>query len=136
MTTFYYGGGDCNIEGNVGSLIINYRGNIIIDSKLPDNYTITLEKGQLIIDPISEAQSLNELFKYAGEFRVNSVSAKDVSGEKTYPTLTRVMDYAELIYSKAEDLTVKSEDLKVTYKQGRTFTKTRILPKRIKGGKA
>ena len=136
MAILFYGGGDCSIEGNVGSLIINYRGNILIHNRLPNSYNLTIEKGQLIIEPISEAQSLNELFKYKGEFRVNSVSAKDISGEKIYPTITRAMDYAELIYSKAEDLTVKSEDLKVTYKQGRTFTKTRILPKGIKGGRA
>ena len=39
------------------------------------------------------------------------------------------MDYSELLNSKSEHLTVKSEDLKVTYKQGRTFKKTRVLPK-------
>ena len=136
MAILFYGGGDCSIEGNVGSLIINYRGNILIHNRLPNSYNLTLEKRQLIIEPTAEAQSLNELFKYKGEFRVNSVSAKDVSGEIIYPTITRVMDYAELIYSKAEDLTVKSEDLKVTYMHERTFTETRILPKSIKKGRA
>ena len=39
------------------------------------------------------------------------------------------MDYTELLDTNAEDLTVKSEDLNVTYKQGRTFDKTVVLPK-------
>ena len=42
MATLYYGGGDCTVEGNVSSLVIRYRGNIVIDSKLPDGYTIEL----------------------------------------------------------------------------------------------
>ena len=45
------------------------------------------------------------------------------------------MDYSELLNTNAEDLTVKSEDLKVTYMQGRRFRKTAILPKSLKGGK-
>ena len=136
MAILYYGKGDCTVEGNVGSLIINYRGNIVIKDKLPNNYTITLEAGKLIIDSSAKLQSLNELFKYAGEFKISSATGKDIEGEKIYLTIKRVMDYSELLNTKAEDLTVKSEDLKVTYKHGRTFRRTRILPKKLKGGKA
>ena len=136
MATLYYGGGDCTVEGNVGSLIIGYRGAIVVKDKLPNNYTITLEVGKLIIDSSAKLQSLNELFKYAGEFKISSATGKDIEGEKIYLTIKRVMDYSELLNTKAEELTVKSEDLKVTYLHRRTFRRTRILPKKLKGGKA
>ena len=132
MATLYYGGGDCTVEGNVGSLIIGYRGAIVVKDKLPNNYTITLEVGKLIIDSSAKLQSLNELFKYAGEFKISSATGKDIEGEKIYLTIKRVMDYSELLNTKAEELTVKSEDLKVTYLHRRTFRKTTILPKGVK----
>ena len=45
MADFYYGGGDCSIQGNISSLTINYQGAITIISKLPDSYVINLEAG-------------------------------------------------------------------------------------------
>ena len=135
MATLYYGGGDCTVEGNISSLIIYYRGAIVIDSKLPDGYTIELETGKLIINPSERVHNLNDLFEYLGEFRVLSVTANNLEGEKESISIKRVMDYSELLNTNAEDLTVKSEDLKVTYMQGRRFRKTAILPKSLKGGK-
>ena len=129
MNKLYYGGGDCTIEGNVSSLTINYRGAIMIVSKLPDNYTINLESGKLIIEALSNPQNLNDLFLYLGYFKVLSATATNLEGDKEYVSIVKVMDYSELLNSKSEDLTVKSEDLKVTYEQGRTFKKTRVLPK-------
>ena len=134
MATLYYGGGDCTVEGNVGSLVIYYRGNIVIESKLPDNYTIELEAGKLLINSSSTRQNLNELFKYMGEFRILSVVANNLEGDKKPVTIKRVMDYTELLDSNSEDLTVKSEDLKVTYLQGKRFRKTMLLPKSRKRG--
>ena len=135
MAIFYYGGGDCTVEGNVGSLKIYYRGNIVIENKLPNDYTIEIGKGNLIINTSSRIQNLNELFNYLGEFRVLSVTATNVDGDRESVSIKRVMDYSELLDTKAEDLTVKSENLKVTYLQGRTFRKTTLLPKSLKGGK-
>ena len=135
MATLYYGGGDCTVEGNISSLIIYYRGAIVIDSKLPDGYTIELETGKLIINPSERVHNLNDLFEYLGEFRVLSVAANNLEGEKESISIKRVMDYSELLNTNAEDLTTKSEDLKVTYIQGRKFRKTAILSKSLKGGK-
>ena len=135
MATLYYGGGDCTVEGNVRSLIINYRGNIVIENKLPDGYTIELEKGKLIINPSTRVHNLNELFEYIGEFRVLSVTANNLEGDSEPISIKRVMDYSELLNTNAEDLTTKSEDLKVTYIQGRKFRKTLILSNGLKGGK-
>ena len=135
MATLYYGGGDCTVEGNISSLIIYYRGAIVIDSKLPDGYTIELETGKLIINPSERVHNLNDLFEYLGEFRVLSVTANNLEGEKESISIKRVMDYSELLNTNAEDLTTKSEDLKVTYIQGRKFRKTSILSKSLKGGR-
>ena len=134
MATLYYGGGDCTVEGNVSSLVIRYRGNIVIDSKLPDGYTIELEAGKLNINSSVRLHNLNELFTYLGEFRVLSVTANNLEGESEPISIKRVMDYSELLNTNSEDLTVKSEDLKVTYMHGRRFRKTTILPKSLKGG--
>ena len=111
MATLYYGGGDCTVEGNISSLIIYYRGAIVIDSKLPDGYTIELETGKLIINPSERVHNLNDLFEYLGEFRVLSVTANNLEGEKESISIKRVMDYSELLNSNAEDLTTKSVDL-------------------------
>ena len=131
MAILYYGGGDCTVEGNVSSLNIYYRGNILIDSKLPNGYEIKLKSGKLNINTSGRTHNLNELFTYIGEFRIMSVTANNLEGDKEPVSIKRVMDYSELLNTNAEDLTVKSEDLKVTYMQGRKFRKTRV-----KGGKA
>ena len=135
MATLYYGGGDCTVEGNVSSLVIYYRGHILIDSKLPDGYTIELEEGKLIINPSERIHNLNDLFEYAGEFRIKYATAKNLEGDKEPISIKRVMDYSELLNTNAEDLTTKSEDLKVTHIQGRKFRKTLILSNGLKGGK-
>ena len=135
MAKLYYGDGDCTVEGNISSLVIYYRGNIVIESKLPDGYMMELETGKLIISPSSKPQNLNELFRYLGEFRVSAITANNLEGENEPISVKRVMDYSELLNTRSEDLTTKSEDLKVTYLQGRTFAKTTLLPKGIKAGR-
>ena len=132
MTTLYYGSGDCTIEGNVSSLVIYYRGAIVIYSKLPNGYTIELEEGKLIISSSSRVHNLNDLFEYVGEFRVLSVTGNNLEGDREPVLIKRVMNYSELLDSKSEDLTVKSEDLKATYLHGRKFKKTAIIPKSLK----
>ena len=135
MNTLFYGGGDCTVEGNVSSIVISYRGAIVLYSKLPDGYSIGLEKGKLNINPSERVHRLNELFEYLGEFRVISVTGNNLEGGREPILIKRVMDYSELLNTKAEDLTVKSEKLKVTYIQGRKFRNTSIIPKSIRGGK-
>ena len=132
----YYGSGDCTIQGNVSSLIISYRGAIVIYSKLPNGYTIELEKGILTISSSSGTSKLNDLFEYVGEFRILSVTGNNSEGDREPVLIKRVMDYSELLNSKSEDLTVKSEDLKATYLHGRRFRKTAIISRSLKGGKA
>ena len=127
MATLYYGGGDCTVEGNISSLIIYYRGAIVIYSKLPNGYTIELKEGKLIISSSSETSRLNDLFEYVGEFRVLSVTGNNLEGERESISIKKVMDYSELLNSKSEDLTVKSEDLKATHIHGRRISKMKLM---------
>ena len=127
MAKLYYGSGNCSVEGNVGSLNIYYRGNILIDSKLPNGYEIKLKSGKLNINTSGRIHNLNELFTYLGEFRIMSVTANNLEGDRESVSINRVMDYSELLDTNAEDLTVKSENLKLTYKHGRKYRKTRVI---------
>ena len=138
MAILYYGGGDCTVEGNVSSIGIDYKGYIVIDSKLPDGYTIELYEGSLVINPpmvasetfpesVPERANLNKLFKYLGEFKIIHAVANNLEGDSEPISIKRVMDYSELLNTNAEDLTTKSENLKVKYVQGRKFKRTHVL---------
>ena len=85
------------------------------------------------ISTTGRTRNLNELFSYMGYLKIKAVTANNLEGEREPITIKRVMDYIELIDSKYEDLTVKYENIKTTYKVGRTFRKTSIINK---GGKA
>ena len=125
----YYGKGNCSIEGNVDYIKIKYRGAILIDSKLPSNYIISLGKNEIIIESQSQPYQLNDLFDYIGEFKILSVYAENEQGEKVYIAIKRVMDYTELINTKSEDMTIKSEDLNAGYVHLVPVKKTRIKGK-------
>ena len=126
MAVLYYGGGDCSVEGNISSLVISYKGAIVLYSKLPNGYTVELEKGKLIINTSSKVHNLNDLFEYLGEFRILSVTAKNLEGGRESILINKVMDYSELLHTNAEDLTVKSEDLKATYLHRVSLNSTRM----------
>ena len=136
MSSLHYGGGTCSIEGHVASISIHYQGKLVITSQLPEGYYINNEKNVLIIDTAGIKQELSELFSYIGEFKIISVKAKNIEGDRIDVIVKRLMDYYELLNSKYENLTVKIEDLKTTYTYGRKCLKTRILPlKVVKGNK-
>tara|TARA_Y100000310_G_C20375890_1_gene665728 strand:+ start:121 stop:534 length:414 start_codon:yes stop_codon:yes gene_type:complete len=128
MTTLNYGRGICSVEGHISSINITYLGAIIITSKLPSGCTIEIDKNILRINSSNKPQILSDLFSYYGEFKISLVQAKDLEGENVYVTVNRYMDYSELIHTKSEDLTIKSEDLNSTYIHGRVFKKSRIIP--------
>ena len=133
MATLYYGGGDCSVQGNVSSLSIYYQGAIVIKSKLPDEYNIIAGNGKLNITTTGRTRNLNDLFSYMGYFKIKSVTANNLEGDREPVSISRVMDFTELLNSKVEDLTVKTEDMKVTYKVGRTFRKTSVIKKLERG---
>ena len=131
MTKLYYGNGVCTVEGSeIKVIYIEYRGAIEIDNKNPVNLVVA-RNNRIIILGMGKDNYLNELFEYKGEFKIVRATAIS-NAEKVRITIHRVMDYTELLDTKSEDMTTKSEDLKVTYLQGRTFRKTTILPKGVK----
>ena len=126
MAKLYYGNGNCSIEGsNIRGVEIRYRGTIEIDSKAGDNFTIAHQNNGILIFPIGEG-FLNDLFDYQGEFRILSVIVADNNAEKVPTTIHRVMDYTELLNTKSEDMTTKSEDLSSTYVSGKKVSKTSL----------
>ena len=119
----YYGNGSCTIEGSARGVEIRYRGAIVIEDKTSDSFAIAHQNNGILIFPIGEG-TLNDLFDYVGEFKIISVIVADSNGEKVSTTIHRVMDYTELLNTKSEDMTTKSEDLSSTYVSGKKVTKT------------
>ena len=121
----YYGNGSCTIEGSARGVEIRYRGTIEIKDKTSDSFVIIHKNNGIIIFPMEEG-TLNDLFDYVGEFKILSVIVADNNGEKVPTTIHRVMDYTELLNTKSEDMTTKSEDLSATYVSGRKVAKTSL----------
>ena len=119
----YYGNGSCTIEGSARGVEIRYRGAIEIEDKTSDSFVIAHQNNGIVIFPIGEG-TLNDLFDYTGEFKILSVIVADNNAEKAPTTIHRVMDYTELLNTKSEDMTTKSEDLSSTYVSGSKVAKT------------
>ena len=123
MAKLYYGDGTCDIEGSEIRLVhIQYRGAIEIDSKNDSNIIMARKQG-IIISPTG-VKPLNDLFDYVGEFKILSTFVVNSNSEKVPTTIHRVMDYTELLNTKSEDMTTKSEDLSSTHVSGRKVAKT------------
>ena len=125
MAKLYYGAGKCSIEGNARGVHIKYKGAIEIYDKTSDSFVIVQQNNGIMIFPIGKG-TLNELFDYKGKFKIISVQAADHQGEKLPTTVHRVMDYTELLNTKSEDMTTKSEDLSSTYDYGGFVGKTTL----------
>ena len=124
MAKLYYGGGSTTIQGSdIRGIQLSFRGAIEIEDKTSDSFAITQQNDGIMIFPIGEGV-LNELFTYVGEFKIISVTVADSDAKKVPTTIHRVMDYVELINTKAEDMTTKSEDLSATHVHGKKVTKT------------
>jgi hypothetical protein len=128
MAKLYYGSANCSIESKgakIRGVQIRYRGAIEIEDKTSDSFVITHQKNGILIFPIGEG-TLNDLFDYVGEFKITSVIVADNNAEKVNTTIHRVMDYTELLNTKAEDMTTKSEDLSSTHVSGKKVAKTSL----------
>ena len=124
MAKLYYGNGSCTIEGSdIRGVQIRYRGAIEINDKTSDSFVITHQKNGILVFPVGEG-TLNELFDYRGEFKITSVIVADNNAQKVPTTIHRVMDYVELLNTKVEDMTTKSEDLSATHTYGGKVAKT------------
>ena len=126
MAKLYYGGGSTTIDGSdIRGVEIRYRGAIEIEDKTSDSFVIAQQKNGIMIFPIGEG-TLNDLFDYTGEFKILSVIVAGIDGKKAPTTIHRVMDYTELLNTKSEDMTTKSEDLSATYVSGSKVAKTSL----------
>tara|TARA_Y100000310_G_C20562530_1_gene753766 strand:- start:243 stop:911 length:669 start_codon:yes stop_codon:yes gene_type:complete len=131
MAILYYGSGSCTIEGSdIRGVHITYRGVVKIKKTCGDNFAITANNNNIIIFPISKG-FLTDLFSYVGEINIASVTVSDNNGEEVATTVKRVMDYPELMNTKAEDLTVKSESLNAGYRYRNRTKKTTVNQKTI-----
>ena len=111
INKLYYGNGNCSIEGDdVRAVQIKYIGAIQLTDKTSDSFAILHRNNKIVIFPI-EYGILNDLFDYIGTIKINSVIASDSNGKMVSTTVHRVMDYAELLDTNAEDMTSLSEDL-------------------------
>ena len=120
----YYGNGDCTIEGTeIRGVEINYSGGVSITKTCSDSFHIIANTNKIMIFPTGEG-FLNNLFTYIGKIKITSIIVADNNGEKVPCSIKRVMDYAELLNSKAEDLTVFSENLNSEYAYRGNVVKT------------
>ena len=114
MAKLYYGNGNCGIEGsNIRGVQIKYRGTVTIIDKTSESFAISQQNNDIMIFPIGEG-FLNNLFDYNGDLKIISVIVANNEGQMS-TSIHKVMDYSQLLDSKAEDLTVKSEDLSAGY---------------------
>ena len=112
----YYGNGECTIEGTEirGVQIEIDSIDLKIEKTTSDNFHLISNESRIIIFPFGEG-FLNDLFIYSGTLKIKVVIAINSSGERVPCSAKRVMDYSELLNSKAEDLTVFSENLRSEY---------------------
>ena len=127
MAKLYYGDGNCSILNaeNIRGVEIRYKGAISIIDKTSDSFAIANQNNGIIIFPTGEG-FLSELFEYKGNFKILAVMVADNNGKRVPTSIHRVMDYAVILNTKAEDMTTNSEDLKQTYTSGRKVSKTTI----------
>tara|TARA_Y100000310_G_scaffold92906_1_gene90506 strand:+ start:5650 stop:6201 length:552 start_codon:yes stop_codon:yes gene_type:complete len=131
MNKLYYGQGECLVEGDATYVNIRYKGAVEIRDVTSRDYYITANANIISIVSIRKPVNvLNKLFSYKGELKILSATTLNY-GHPVSTTIKKFMDYSELLTSNAEDLTVKSEDLKATNQYGNNIRKTKLLKKII-----
>ena len=132
MNKLIYGNGNCSISSNedIRGIEIHYAGVVSITDKTPEGFNIIISNNKIIIFPLGEG-NLTELFDYQGEFKVIRILVADKNGNQVPTSIKRVMDYAELLDTKAEDMTTNSEKLNATYKYANKVKKTSVNTKII-----
>ena len=132
MDKLYYGSGSCTINtSQIVGLQISYRGKINVDDKTGDLHTLMANDRMIIIFPLSGINVLSELFEYSGEFKITSVTASDADAKRVPVEIKRVMDYAELMDTNAEDLAIESERLNAGHTYKNKVKKTSVKQKTI-----
>ena len=111
--TLTYGSGNCSIIGTeIQGVQIHYTGIVKITKTCDDNFHIAASHNKILIFPIGLG-SLTTLFDYIGEFKIKSVIVVDINAKVVDTTINRMTNLSESIKTKAEDLTIKSENLNI-----------------------
>ena len=133
MNKLYYGNGECSIEASeVAGVQIHYTGNVIINDKTSDFYTLMCANQTIVIFPIAKnSEPLKELFSYVGDFKITQIIISDPLGNRISTSIKTVMDYAELLDTKAEDMTIISDSLRADYKHSQKVEKSTVISKTI-----
>ena len=131
MVKIYYGNGICEIDSSdVKYCDIRIRYPIEIEDTTPYKYILTVsEKNNLIIIAKfrqGEGEPLKTLFNYEGNLSIMSANILNGNGDRESCIMKRVMDYSELLNSNAEDMTVKSEDLRATGIKTKRISKMKL----------
>lgn len=126
--TLYYGSGACSLQttDDIIGVEIKYTGAIKITDKTEDNYQIFVGDNKMLIIPLGTPTPLSDLFDYVGEFKINAIFTVGADLKRISCGVKKVMDYSELLQSKSEDLTVKSEDINAGYLYKHKVTKTTV----------
>ena len=121
-----YGNGECEIIGkDITYCHMIIENPITVDDKTPEGYYVMGNNNNIKIMPMKQvSQSLNTLFEYEGELVIKNAFAISPSGERINCKIKRVMDYAELLNTNAEDMTTLSENLKSKKLYGKKINKT------------
>lgn len=127
MAKLYYGGGKCSIKGKVRGVHIRFNGKVEIKDMTSDSFVLIYQNNGIMIFPIGKGL-LNELFTYRGKIKIMTVEAVNEQGEKIPATITKEMDFPELM-GKPENITVKPENLNAGHSTGDTFRKTVLVKK-------
>ena len=131
MAKLFYGSGYCSVEGAIQGIEIRYKGSIEITKTCNEDCLFQAKSNGIMVVSLSGG-ILGNLFKYSGELNIISVIAADNNGQKVPCPIKKVMDYSELLDTKSEDLTVKSEDLKAGNRHKARPKKTIVLDNIIK----
>tara|TARA_Y100001963_G_scaffold19104_1_gene24143 strand:- start:6548 stop:7096 length:549 start_codon:yes stop_codon:yes gene_type:complete len=127
MNKVFYGGGSCSLQGNdIIGLQINFSGAIHITDKTPENFYIVAKNNTILIFSINPKTELTDLFDYKGEFKINRIIAIDSNFKKAPCRFKKVMDFAELLETNAEDLDIISEDLNAGFISKSKVFKTKV----------
>ena len=141
MPTIYYGNGECELDATDAvycEMRVKYP--IEVDDKTPYDYITVIGGNSFIVSALfrtmESSQRLKELFTYVGDLVIIKATIMKRSGERQRCTLKKVMDYAELLDTNAEDMTNKSEDLKTTSIKLNRVSKMKLVNPIIEGLKS
>ena len=127
MATLYVGNGNVEIQGeNIVGIEINYKGKLEIEKECGDDFHIEVNSSKILIFPLSTNVTLNKLFCYKGVIEIKDIIVSDNNAIQVPCTIKKVLDYAELLDSNAEDITTYSEKLKSSAFYGKLPLKTKV----------